>query len=177
MNLNRNANFTEWYDDIRIMHEKFGAKEWVRRQFEARNYKLLNDFLAFRLDFLEEEFEETQEAFLKKDHVEVVDGLIDLIVIAIGTLELFNCDADRAWKEVHKSNMAKEPGANKSRKNPFGLPDMVKPEGWKGPEILKYDCGILPDIFESEKERIQTLREKRDLNNELKNNIANSQYE
>ena len=177
MNLNRNANYTDWYDDIRIMHRKFGAKQWVTRQFEARNFKLLNDFLAFRLDFLEEEFEETQEAFLKKDHVEVVDGLIDLIVIALGTLELFNCDADRVWKEIHKSNMAKEPGANKSRKNPFGLPDMVKPEGWKGPEILKYDCGILADIFESEKERIQTLREKRDLNNELKNNIANSQYE
>ena len=168
MNLNRNANFTDWYDDIRIMHRKFGAKQWVTRQFEARNFKLLNDFLAFRLDFLEEEFEETQE---------VVDGLIDLIVIAIGTLELFNCDADRVWREIYKSNMAKEPGANKSRKNPFGLPDMVKPEGWKEPEILKYDCGTLPDIFESEKERIQTLRETRDLNNELKNNIANSQYE
>ena len=27
------------------------------------------------------------------------------------------------------------------------------------------------------KEKLQTLREKRDLNNELKNNIANSQYE
>ena len=177
MNLNRNANYSEWYDNIRIMHEKFGAKEWVRRQFEARNFKLLNDFLAFRLDFLEEEFEETQEAFLKKDHVEVVDGLIDLIVIAIGTLELFNCDADRAWKEVHKSNMAKEPGANKSRKNPFGLPDMKKPKGWKGPEYHGGHVGMLTEIFKNEKERIQTLREKRDLNNELKNNIANSQYE
>ena len=60
MSLKRNENYSEWYDDIRIMHDKFGAKEWVRRQFEARNYKLLNDFLAFRLDFLEEEFEETQ---------------------------------------------------------------------------------------------------------------------
>ena len=95
----------------------------------------------------------------------------------IGTLELFNCDADRAWREIHKSNMAKEPGANKSRKNPFGLPDMVKPEGWKEPEILKYDCGILPDIFESEKERLQMLREKRDLENEFKGQVANSQYE
>ena len=47
MNLKRNENYSEWYDDIRIMHDKFGAKEWVRRQFEARNYKLLNDFLAF----------------------------------------------------------------------------------------------------------------------------------
>ena len=124
-----------------------------------------------------EEFEETQAAFLNKDHKEVVDGLIDLIVIAIGTLELFNCDADKVWKEVHKSNMAKEPGANKSRKNPFGLPDMVKPEGWKGPEITKYDCGILSDIFEAERERLQMLREKRDLENEFKGQVANSQYE
>ena len=30
-----------------------------------------------------EEFEETQAAFLNKDHKEVVDGLIDLIVIKI----------------------------------------------------------------------------------------------
>ena len=147
MNLKHNLNYSQWLSDIMDMHDKFGAKEWVRRQFEARNFKLLNDFLAFRLDFLEEEFEETQEAFLKKDHVEVVDGLIDLIVIAIGTLELFNCDADRAWKEIHKSNMAKEPGANKSRKNPFGLPDMIKPKDWEGPSITKEDCGILPDIL------------------------------
>ena len=112
MSLKRNENYSEWYDDIRIMHDKFGAKEWVRRQFEARNFKLLNDFLA-----------------------------------------------------------------NKSRKNPFGLPDMVKPEGWKGPEITKYDCGILSDIFESEKERLQMLREKRDLENEFKGQVANLHYE
>ena len=67
MSLKRNENYSEWYDDIRIMHDKFGAKEWVRRQFEARNFKLLNDFLAFRLDFLEEEFEETQAAFLNQE--------------------------------------------------------------------------------------------------------------
>ena len=168
---------SEWLSDINDMHYKFGATEWVEDMYRSKNYKILNDFLAFRLDFLEEEFEETQAAFLNKDHKEVVDGLIDLIVIAIGTLDLFNCDADKVWKEIHKSNMAKEPGANKSRKNPFGLPDMVKPEGWKGPNITEEDCGILSDIFEAERERLQILREKRDLNNELKNNVANAQYE
>ena len=168
---------SEWLSDINDMHYKFGATEWVENMYYSKNYKILNDFLAFRLDFLEEEFEETQAAFLNKDHKEVVDGLIDLIVIAIGTLDLFKCDADVVWNKIHHSNMAKEPGANKSRKNPFGLPDMVKPEGWKSPNITKEDCGILFDIFESEKEKLQTLKEKRDLNNELKNNIANSQYE
>ena len=168
---------SEWLSDINDMHYKFGATEWVEDMYRSKNYKILNDFLAFRLDFLEEEFEETQAAFLNKDHKEVVDGLIDLIVIAIGTLDLFKCNADVAWDKIHHSNMAKEPGANKSRKNPFGLPDMVKPEGWKGPNITEEDCGILSDIFESEKERLQILREKRDLNNELKNNVANAQYE
>ena len=168
---------SEWLSDINDMHYKFGATEWVEDMYRSKNYKILNDFLAFRLDFLEEEFEETQAAFLNKDHKEVVDGLIDLIVIAIGTLDLFKCDADVAWDKIHHSNMAKEPGANKSRKNPFGLPDMVKPKGWKSPNITKEDCGMLFDIFESEKERLQALREKRDLDNELKNNIANSQYE
>ena len=168
---------SEWLSDINDMHYKFGATEWVENMYYSKNYKILNDFLAFRLDFLEEEFEETQAAFLNKDHKEVVDGLIDLIVIAIGTLDLFKCDADVVWNKIHHSNMAKEPGANKSRKNPFGLPDMVKPKGWKSPNITKEDCGMLFDIFESEKEKLQTLKEKRDLNNELKNNIANSQYE
>ena len=168
---------SEWLSDINDMHYKFGATEWVEDMYRSKNYKILNDFLAFRLDFLEEEFEETQAAFLNKDHKEVVDGLIDLIVIAIGTLDLFKCNADVAWDKIHHSNMAKEPGANKSRKNPFGLPDMVKPEGWKGPEITKYDCGILSDIFEAERERLLILREKRDLQNEFKGQVANSQYE
>ena len=177
MSLRRNANYSKWYDDIRIMHEKFGAREWVENMYLSKNYKLLNDFLAFRLDFLEEEFEETQEAFLKKDANEVVDGLIDLIVIAIGTLQLFDCDADLAWNEVLRANMAKEPGANKSRKNPFGLPDMNKPEGWQGPEYHAGHVGMLAEIFKNEKERIQTLRENRDLENEFKGQVANSQYE
>ena len=162
---------SEWLSDINDMHYKFGATEWVEDMYRSKNYKILNDFLAFRLDFLEEEFEETQAAFLNKDHKEVVDGLIDLIVIAIGTLDLFKCDADVAWDKIHHSNMAKEPGANKSRQNPFGLPDMVKPKGWVGPNITKEDCGILPDILNPED------RDKRDLENEFKNNIANLQYE
>ena len=67
--------------------------------------------------------------------------------------------------------MAKKPGANKSRQNPFGLPDMVKPKDWVAPKITKEDCGILPDILNPED------RDKRDLENEFKNNIANLQYE
>ena len=42
------------------------------------------------------------------DHLyteEVVDGLIDLCVVAIGTLDALGVDPYRAWDEVHKANM------------------------------------------------------------------------
>tara|TARA_R100001594_G_scaffold25793_1_gene50301 strand:- start:1089 stop:1616 length:528 start_codon:yes stop_codon:yes gene_type:complete len=170
---------SEWLSDINDMHYKFGATEWVDNMHRSKNYKVLKDFLAFRLDFLEEEFEETQSAFFKNNSKEVVDGLIDLIVIAIGTLDLFKCDADEVWKKVHEANMSKEPGINKSRRNPFGLPDMVKPEGFKSPVIAQKNCGILPEVLgDSNYPQTKILnQEEKDLENEFKNNIANLQYE
>ena len=63
----------------------------------------------------------------------LVDGLIDLIVVAIGTLDILGVDTDKAWDEVHGANMSKEPGIKESRPNPLGLPDMIKKPDWKGP--------------------------------------------
>jgi predicted HAD superfamily Cof-like phosphohydrolase len=68
------------------------------------------------------------------DGEEIVDGLIDLCVVAIGTLDLFEVDAHKAWDEVLKANMSKKVGVKESRPNPLGLPDLIKPEGWVGPD-------------------------------------------
>ena len=65
---------------------------------------------------------------------EVVDGLIDLCVIAIGTLDAFGVDAQKAWEAVHTANMAKEVGVKVIRPNPLGLPVLLKPVGWVGPK-------------------------------------------
>ena len=46
---------------------------------------------------------------------------------------LLGIDAHKAWHEVHKANMSKEVGVKESRPNPLGLPDLIKPEGWKAP--------------------------------------------
>ena len=143
MYLNRN----DWVADIEVMHDKYKAKEWVVKQFEEGNYDILRKFLAYRLDFVEEEFEETLDAFADNNPKEIVDGLIDIIVVAIGTLDLFGVDSIKVWNEIHKSNMNKEVGIKESRPNPFGMPDLVKPEGWKPPIITYEDCGILPALL------------------------------
>ena len=41
---------------------------------------------------------------------------------------------DEAWNQVLSANMAKEPGVKPGRPNPFGLPDLLKPNGWIGPD-------------------------------------------
>ncbi len=121
---------SEFVKDIRNMHKQFGVHQWLR---DSKNKNKLRDFMVFRLDFLEEEFEETQKAFFSNDKEGVVDGLIDLIVVAIGTLDILGVDTDKAWDEVHGANMSKEPGIKESRPNPLGLPDMIKKPDWKGP--------------------------------------------
>jgi len=118
-----------WVFDIYEMHKKFGVHEWMKTATDEQKQK----FLEFRIKFLEEELNETREAVKNNDPEEIVDGLIDLCVVAIGTLDAFDVDSHKAWKEVHDANMSKEPGVKESRPNPLGLPDLIKPEGWQGP--------------------------------------------
>ena len=126
-------NMNQWHHDINDMHKKFGVHDWVEDELKKGDWSRLQKFLDFRLDFLQEELNETRKATEAKDPAEIVDGLIDLCVIAIGTLDAFNVDAQKAWEEVHGCNMSKERGIKESRPNPLGLPDLIKPEGWKGP--------------------------------------------
>jgi len=120
---------SNWVNDMNSMHVKYG----VHGSVDKMDKKKLQAFLDFRLNFLEEELNETRAAAQNGDAEEIVDGLIDLCVVAIGTLDAFEVDAHKAWDEVLKANMAKEVGVKEGRPNPLGLPDLVKPEGWVGP--------------------------------------------
>ena len=119
----------DWCSDIENMHTKYGVNEKIRT-FDKEKLK---QFLEFRVRFLEEELNETKVAAATGDAEEIVDGLIDLCVVAIGTLNAFGVDAYAAWDAVHAANMAKEVGVKASRPNPLGLPDLVKPEDWRAP--------------------------------------------
>ena len=118
----------DWVKDIHLMQSKYLTRQWVND-----NPEKLKDFLAFRLDFLEEELTETVKAFAMNDGEELVDGLIDLCVVAIGTLDAFGIDPYKAWDEVLKANMSKEVGVKPTRPNPLGVPDLIKPDDWKAP--------------------------------------------
>lgn len=118
----------DWVKDIHLMQAKYLTRQWVEN-----NPEKLKQFLAFRVDFLKEELMETQAALTNNDAEEIVDGLIDLCVVAIGTLDAFGVDPYKAWDAVLEANMNKKVGEKPSRPNPLGVPDLIKPEGWTAP--------------------------------------------
>lgn len=128
-----------WSKDINSMHTKFGVRECVKNFDKQKLYA----FLEFRVKFLQEELDELKGA---KEAEDVVDALIDLCVVAIGTLDAFGVDAHTAWDRVHCANMQKEVGIKFSRPNPLGLPDLVKPAGWTAPSH-RDNVGQLEMIF------------------------------
>ena len=134
---------TDWVNDIEVMQDKFQTLEWVFNNKE--NKDKLKAFLKFRIDFLQEELDETKKAYETMDGEEIVDGLIDLCVVAFGTLDAFGVDAYKAWDEVLKSNMSKNVGVKEGRPNPLGLPDLMKPEGWTAPSH-EGNHGIFDDL-------------------------------
>ena len=122
---------SDWANDIYMMHNKFGVRDWFEKNKD--NKELMDKYLRFRLSMCKEELDETLDAIDNRDPEEIVDGLIDLCVFAIGTLDVFGVDANKAWDAIYEANMAKSPGIKEGRPNPFGLPDLIKPEGWQGP--------------------------------------------
>ena len=125
---------TNWFKDMQEMHKKYGVNKWMQAEKQSDvDIRRFNKFMEFRIDMMQEELDETKNAYKEKNAEEMVDGIIDLCVFAIGTLEVFGVDANKAWDEVYKANMSKEVGIKQGRPNPLGLPDLVKPKGWKGP--------------------------------------------
>ena len=122
---------SDWANDISNMHQKFGVKDWFEDNKD--NKDLMDKYIRFRLSMCKEELDETLDAIEAKDAEEIVDGLIDMCVFAIGTLDVFGVNANDAWDRVFEANMDKSVGVKEGRPNPFGLPDLMKPEGWTAP--------------------------------------------
>ena len=139
---------TNWFKDMQDMHKKYGVNKWMQAEQQSDvPIRKLKEYMEFRLGMMQEELDETKEAFELKDAPGMVDGIIDLCVFAIGTLEVFGVDANKAWDEVYKANMSKEVGIKEGRPNPLGLPDLVKPEGWTGPNH-EGNHGNITDSFQ-----------------------------
>lgn len=78
---------------------------------------------------LREEIKEIIESHSDDNFVGVVDGLVDLVYVALGTLLQMGIHPDHPFDLVHNANMKKR-GAKTERHEH----DAIKPEGWQPPD-------------------------------------------
>ena len=82
-------------------------------------------------DLIKEEFDELCES---DNIVDDLDALIDILVVTIGAIHSLGANAEGAWNEVMRTNMAKiDPETGKVRKREDGK--VLKPEGWTPPNL------------------------------------------
>lgn len=62
---------------------------------------------ALYMDLIQEEFNETWEAYNNGDLVEVADGLADMVWVIMGMANTLGIPFEDVWNEVRASNMSK----------------------------------------------------------------------
>lgn len=118
------------YKDIEAFHKKFHLQETT-----GKPHLLPPSLMQFRFDFMKEELDEINEAYIARDLAGVADGLIDLVYVVMGTAYMMGLPWKRLWDAVHSANMKKvrvEKATDSKRGSTY---DVVKPEGWLPPDI------------------------------------------
>lgn len=110
----------------------------------------------FRYGHIMEEMTELLQAYRKGDVMEMADALADILYLTYGTAHVCGIPVDDVFAEVHRANMQKErsTGADDPRgKRSSGL-DIVKPAGWKAPDVagvlLKRHLDMIGDRDENQ---------------------------
>ena len=86
------------------------------------------------LSLIEEEVQELRDSTTRADDL---DALIDILVVTIGALHSIGADVEGAWREVTGTNQAKiNPRTGRVNKREDGK--VLKPEGWKPPELERF---------------------------------------
>lgn len=84
------------------------------------------------MELIQEEFDETLDAFGKGDTVEVADGLADMVWVIMGLASSLGIPFDDVWSEVKASNMSKVVDGKLIKREDGKV---MKPEGYFRPDI------------------------------------------
>lgn len=97
-----------------------------------------SDQAQLYMDLIQEEFNETWEAFNSNDLVEVADGLADMVWVIMGMANTIGIPFDDVWEQVRASNMSKCVDG-KVIKNEAGK--VMKPDTYFKPDLKKIVYG------------------------------------
>ena len=112
------------------------------RHFEIHNYggpphHIPRQHEVFRLRALQEELTELNDGYKNHDLEAIADALVDLVVFALGTAVVHDLPWEPLFAEVMRANMEKIPGEGNKFRRVDGVVDLLKPDNWRPPDILR----------------------------------------
>ena len=128
---------TNIFDDTMAFQQKYGL--WRKDQFGI----LPEEEMKVKIGHLYEELAEIDKAHKEGNIYEISDGLIDLIYVASGLLNLMNMPAQALWNDVQARNMQKIRATKDNVGKRGSTFDVIKPEGWLPPRTKDIIDSIL----------------------------------
>lgn len=115
------------FERVKAFHRKFGL--------HPLGSEFTPEVVEYRVDFLKEELKELIVAYAKDDKEGVLDALVDLVYVAMGTADLHGYDFDEAFRRVHAANMQKQRAGTAEHSKRRTALDVIKPAGWQAPDL------------------------------------------
>lgn len=123
-----------FFQDVGDFNKKFALPRFGD---VVEPHLLDEDLLTYRTKFMVEELQEFRDACAEGNLAKAADALVDLCYVAMGTAHMMHVPFDECWAEVQRANMSKVrgDGADDPRSTRKHRLDVVKPDGWRPPDI------------------------------------------
>ena len=89
------------FNSVKKFMEVFGQEVKTKAGFPSEK------IIKLRLNLIQEELDEFDQALKNKDLKEVADALTDILYVTYGAGHAFGIDLDKCFEEVQRSNMSK----------------------------------------------------------------------
>lgn len=152
------------YEDVADFHKKFGIPTAGSEPCRIPDHQVLE----YRIKFLNEELEEFEEACARGSLTDMLDALVDLAWVAMGTAHYMKAPFDEAWAEVRRANNERVlvTRENCPPEKQYRRDMVMKPPGWRGPELLR--------VIADHNTRLKRLAEKQVVINRVLDDIGDA---
>ena len=89
------------FNSVKKFMEVFGQEVKTKAEFPSEK------IIKLRLNLIQEELDEFDQALKNRDLKEVADALTDILYVTYGAGHAFGIDLDKCFEEVQRSNMSK----------------------------------------------------------------------
>ena len=118
------------FNSVKKFMEVFGQEVKTKAEFPSEK------IIKLRLNLIQEELDEFDQALKNKNLKEVADALTDILYVTYGAGHAFGIDLDKCFEEVQRSNMSKLGEDGKPIFNDQGK--VMKGPNYFKPDLSKY---------------------------------------